>query len=118
MKMKITHDSYSFVENASSQDEWHVKIKEGDYKGIVYKYGVIEIIEPEHEADEARLKYQFKVVHLPQSLDFTEEDLNQDVEFLNLLGDILLHIVEDAMENNKYKLGNNDKPTDSESTVH
>jgi hypothetical protein len=48
----------------------------------------------------------------------TEEDFNEDATFMNILGDILIHILEDAMETGKYKLGNDDKPTDSESTVH
>jgi hypothetical protein len=48
----------------------------------------------------------------------TEEELQEDLTFLNLLGDVLTHIIEDAMETGKYKLGQNDKPTDSESTVH
>ena len=38
--MKITSDSYTFVENDFSDDSWHVKINEGDYKDTVYKYGI------------------------------------------------------------------------------
>ena len=37
---------------------------------------------------------------------------------MNTLGDILSHIIEDSLETGKFKLGNDDKPTDSESTVH
>jgi hypothetical protein len=48
----------------------------------------------------------------------TEEELNEDLEFLNVLGAILTHIIEDSFESGQYKMGNNDKSTDSESTVH
>ena len=48
----------------------------------------------------------------------TEEDLNGDEDFMNFLGKILVHIIEDAIERDKFKLGNNDKPTDSEPTLH
>jgi hypothetical protein len=58
------------------------------------------------------------VAKIPQELEMTEEELQEDLTFLNLLGDVLTHIIEDAMETGKYKLGQNDKPTDSESTVH
>lgn len=116
--MTVTYDTYAFVENASSQDEWHVKIKEGDYAGIVYKYGRIDIAEPDNGEGDAVLKFQFKTASIPEKLDLTEEDLNTDETFMNLLGDILVHIIEDAMNSGKFKLGNNDKPTDSESTMH
>ena len=107
-KMKQTSDSYSFVENDFSDDSWHVKINEGDYKDVVYKYGKIQVIE---KGEEATLSFQFKVVDLPEHLN--EEELNSDVEFMNNLGDILSHIIEDSLETGKFKLGNNDKPTDS-----
>ena len=40
--MKISKDSYTFVEHKGDED-WFVKIKEGDYKDIIYKYGRIEV---------------------------------------------------------------------------
>jgi hypothetical protein len=112
----ITSNSYTFVEHKGDED-WYVKIKEGDFKDIVYKYGRIEVVEDKEE-DSARLKFQFKIAKIPEELQMNEEELQEDVEFLNLLGDILSHVIEDAMESGKYKLGNDDKPTDSESTVH
>jgi hypothetical protein len=112
--MKITLDSYTFVEH-KGEELWYVKIKEGDYKDVIYKYGRIEVLEV---GDHAKLKFEFKVEKWPDELDMTEEDFNEDATFMNILGDILIHILEDAMETGKYKLGNDDKPTDSESTVH
>lgn len=111
--MKITNDSYTFVENTFSDDSWHVKINQGVYKDIVYKYGKIQVKE---EGEEAKLSFQFKIVDLPEHLD--EVDLNCSVEFMEILGDILTHIIEDSLETGNFKLGNNDKSTDSESTVH
>jgi hypothetical protein len=111
--MKVTSKTYSFVESATSGEEWHVKINEGDYKGIVYKYGKIQINEL---SDEANLKFQFKIVDLPEHLD--EDELNSDVDFMTQLGDILTHIIEDSLDTGHFKLGQNDKSTDSESTMH
>ena len=112
----ITSDSYTFVEKKGDED-WHVKIKDGEFKGIVYKYGRIEVAE-DHDDETARLKFQFHVETIPSELEMTVEELNEDVTFLNTLGDILTHIIEDAMDSGKYKIGNDDKPTDSEPTVH
>jgi hypothetical protein len=111
--MKITSDVYSFVENDFSDDSWHVKINQGVYKDIVYKYGKIQVKE---DGDEAKLSFQFKIVDLPEHLD--EDDLNSSVEFMETLGDILTHIIEDSLETGKFKLGNNDKSTNSESVMH
>jgi hypothetical protein len=111
--MKVTSDSYTFVENDFSDESWHVKINEGDYKDIVYKYGKIQIKE---NGDEATLGFQYAIVDLPEHFD--QEELKSDVGFMDTLGDILSHIIEDSFETGKFKLGNNDKPTDSESTVH
>jgi hypothetical protein len=111
--MKITSNSYSFVENATVNDEWHVKVNEGMFKDVVYKYGKIQVKEKD---EEALLSFQFKVIDLPEHLD--EDELNSSVDFMDLLGDILTHVIEDSLETGKFKLGNDDKPTDSESTVY
>lgn len=112
----ITSDSYTFVEKPGS-DDWHVKIKDGDYKDIIYRYGRIEVAEDEVE-ETARLKFNFAIDKIPSELGMTADELNEDVEFLNTLGNILTHIIEDAMDSGKYKIGKDDKSTDSESTVH
>jgi hypothetical protein len=111
--MKITNKTYSFVENDFSDDNWHVKINEGVYKDIVYKYGKIQVKE---KGEEATLAFQFKIVDLPEHLD--EGDLNSSVEFMETLGDILTHIIEDSLETGQFKLGNDDQPTNSESAMH
>jgi hypothetical protein len=109
----ITSDSYTFVENDFSDDSWHVKINKGTYKDIVYKYGKIQIKENQ---DEATLGFQYSIIDLPEHFD--KEELNSNVDFMDTLGDILSHIIEDSLETGKFKLGNDDKPTDSESTMH
>lgn len=111
--MKITSDSYSFVENDFSDDSWHVKINQGVYKDIVYKYGKIQIKE---NGDDATLGFQYKIIDLPEHLE--EDDLNSNVDFMDTLGDILSHIIEDSFETGKFKLGTDDKSTDSESIMH
>ena len=115
MKM-VTSDSYTFVEKRDDSD-WYVKIKEGDYKDIIYKYGKINITEEQLE-DTAKLHFQFNIEKIPENLGMTAEELNEDVEFLNVLGAILTHIIEDSFDSGQYKIGNDDKSTDSESTVH
>lgn len=111
--MMITSKSYSFVENDFTDDSWHVKINEGTYKDIVYKYGKIQIKEG---GEEATLGFQYKIVETPEH--FLDEDLDCSVDFMDTLGDILSHIITDSLDTGKFKLGNDDKPTDSESTMY
>ena len=66
----------------------------------------------------SKLHFQFNIEKIPKDFGMTEEELNEDLEFLNVLGAILTHIIEDSFESGQYKMGNNDKSTDSESTVH
>ena len=112
--MQITNNSYTFVEH-QGDDVWYVTLKEGPYKGVIYRYGAIEVKE---DGDHANLKFNFQIAKIPTELDMDVEDLNNDYEFCTHLGDVLTHIIEDSLETGKFKLGNNDKPTDSESTVH
>lgn len=107
--MKITHDSYSFVEKDVDDDQWYVQLKEGDYSGVVYKYGKIQV--KERDYDQAQLQFQYAIIECPDHLDRSE--LQTDEVFMNTLGDVLTHIIEDSFTSNKFKLGENDKPTDS-----
>jgi len=113
----ITHDSYTFVESATSGEEWwHIRLNDGDYKDVIYKYGKIQVVSPPDETDDARLQFQFSIIETPEEL--STEDLIEDTAFMNHLGDVLTHIIQDSFETGKYKLGENDKPTNFESTVH
>ena len=114
--MKISHNSYAFIEHKGETD-WYVQIKEGDYKGIIYKYGAIQVKE-DADLQSASLKFHFNIAKIPEDLEISSEEIQQDETFMNLLGDILSHILEDAMDSGKYKIGKNDKPTDPESTMH
>jgi hypothetical protein len=114
--MKVTSDTYSFVDNdLAIDDAWHIKIKEGLFRDIVYKYGKIQIKENDISG-EATLSFQYKIIDLPSHL--VEDDLNGSTDFMTLIGDILTHIIEDSFETGKFKLGKNDQPTNSESTLH
>lgn len=112
----ITKNDYTFVQRKEADDFWHVQLKSGDYSGIVYRYGRIEV--QETSDDNATLKFNYIVESIPDDLGMDQDDLKHDATFMNHLGDVLTHILEDAMESGQYKLGENDQSTDTESTMH
>lgn len=109
---------YAFVDKMDVVDDtWHIQIKDGDYSGVVYKYGSVKI--HENDGKEAVLKFQFAIVEAPDHLHL--DDLNHDTDFMNTLGDILHNILTDAFESGKYRLGkkkDDDSEDDSQSVIH
>ena len=86
------------------------KIVTGQYTGTIVTYGEIAITEPLDGTTEATLKFQYQIDESP--LD--AEELKLDAEFNNYVGDMLTHIIESAIEENNFAIG--DDPNGTEST--
>jgi hypothetical protein len=108
MKMmynSITIDDYTFADNGMN-DLWAVKLK-SKYVGVVYHYGKVKakIDEVVDNGDGlASLSFQYEILEYG---DYTEEELLTD-DFRNYIGDVLSHIIQDAFENDKYRIGEDD----------
>jgi hypothetical protein len=100
----ITSDDYTFMENPMSEN-WAVHIKTGVWEGVQYAYGKIGLRE---NADKTGATLQFNYAIL-DACDFDENVLKYDPDFNNHLGDILSHILDDAIQNDKFKLGNHER---------
>jgi hypothetical protein len=106
-------DDYVFVENEKNKD--CIGIKGGKYDGVVYKYGKTAAVEDASNPGlQAVLKFNYNIVD-PNGLP----DEYFDVEFKNLLGDILCHIVDSHFS--RGEIFNADEPDnrtdDSKSTI-
>ena len=83
-------DDYVFLENKSKTQQDCIGIKGGRYDCIVFKFGKIASVQdPQNPGLEAVLKFQYTVVDYN---GLKEEHLN--IDFKNLLGDILCDIVD------------------------
>jgi hypothetical protein len=113
MKMmynEITLDDYTFADNGFNE-QWAVKLKT-KYEGVVYCYGKVtaKIQEIADNGDGmASLKFQYQILD-PGNHD--QEKLEADNDFNNYIGDVLNHILQDAFENDKYRIGD-DNTNDS-----
>ena len=61
----------------------------GKYDGVVYKYGVVSVAEKENEDGTLPFKFEYDIV---DNYNIPREEFGD--EFFKLIGDILVHIVE------------------------
>jgi hypothetical protein len=72
-----------------------IKIAEVPFKGVIYTYSNVSIAEAEGTSEEAVLSFNFDVIDLAGC---TEEEIHT-VEFKSKIGDILLSILQNSVEN-------------------
>jgi hypothetical protein len=69
----------------------------GKYHGVVYKYGVVSVAEKENEDGTLPFKFEYDIV---DNYNIPREEF--DGEFFRLIGDILVHIVENQESEDIY----------------
>jgi hypothetical protein len=84
----LENDDYEFIPDDKNNDNWQVRFLSGDYLETVIQYGTIRM------QDGEQMSFDFNLVSSPI------EDLDVDnTEFQIHAGDILISIIEDAIEN-------------------
>jgi len=107
----ITLDDYTFADNGFNE-LWAVKLLT-KYEGVVYCYGKVtaKIDEIADNGDGiASLKFQYDIL---ESGEFDKTELENSKDFKNYLGDVLNHILQDAFENEKYRIGDGENPNNN-----
>jgi hypothetical protein len=95
----IEHDN-SFHEN-----HWAIKIEEGDYAGVAYQYDTVSFNE-----EEGQMVLSFNTITLdnPDKIDLTTP------EFESIIGDILVGIIEEQLEQMNGENGTGDTEASTE----
>jgi hypothetical protein len=65
-----------------------IRITEGKYEGLVYRYGKISFIE---EGEVLRCNFTYDVLENPK-------DITEDQELVDFLGEIVIDVLEDEMK--------------------
>ena len=65
----------------------------GKYHGVVYKYGVVSVAEEENEDGTLPFRFEYDIV---DNYGVSKEEFGE--EFFSLIGDILVHIIENQEE--------------------
>jgi len=109
MYNNITQYDYDQIEYHKGTNHDSFKIKTGQYSGTVITYGEIAIQE-QMDGSDPKLKFQYQIDESPLNGD----ELKSDAEFNNYVGDMLTHIIESAIEDNNFAIG--EQPDGTEST--
>ena len=99
--------SYHFVSSKEEEAKWTgIKLTDltGKYSDIVYQYGKVSLGE-ESDNGEMPLTFHYDVI---LSADIDKEELQEDMDFKTLLGDILVDIIEKQLKDNSLQYVNND----------
>ena len=94
MKSTLFGKIYRVVENPHEQDA-AIEIIDGEYKGLVYQYGKVGF-----EEGKPNINFQRTIRRLPDSGEELDNLLNNN-DLNNLMGDILVEIMQEQMKREK-----------------
>ena len=100
---------YKFVAREEENNKWQgIQLLEstGKYKDIIYKYGKVKFGKKETAKGELPLTFHYDLIY---SNDMSGKELQEDLKFKNLLGDILMDIMEKQLEDNSLQYVNSTK---------
>lgn len=88
--MKMELPDYTMVEK-EDMDYYGFKLKEGDFKDVIFYYGEVKIEEDEAN-DQASLNFKFQIDKGNET--YNVDELNESEEFKTLIGDILAELLD------------------------
>ena len=96
--MSLIGDIYQIVENPNQKEGEHYAIEliDGTYEGLVYQYGKVEFVEGKPE-----LNFQRTIRRVPKGMEY--EVLMKDKDLNNLMGDILVELLEEQVARSEEK---------------
>jgi|TARA_B100000519_G_C14191088_1_gene413154 hypothetical protein len=90
---------FSYIETAKYPEQTCIGINKGKYAGVVYKYGTVTPIE---ENGALTMKFEYDIIEnnaIPRD-QFGDE-------FFNLIGDILVEVIDEKFGKDNIKQSNN-----------
>ena len=90
---------FSYIETAKYPEQTCIGINKGKYAGVIYKYGTVTPIE---ENGALTMKFEYDIIEnnaIPRD-QFGDE-------FFNLIGDILVEVIDEKFGKDNIKQSNN-----------
>ena len=86
---------YVFAQK-EGEDHTCIKLTEGKYKDVIYKYGKVGIPPEAEEDEQGRMPFTFDytVVRNPNDLDLLDNQA-----FIDYIGDILIELLDEQLKN-------------------
>ena len=95
-------EKYTFVSKVD--DKWaSLCIRGGKFDGVIYKYGKVSVSEEENEDGTLSFQFQYDII---DNVGISREDF--DEEFFTLIGDILVDIIDEQIEEDNFEHTSND----------
>lgn len=109
--LNITSADYSLVENehAELSQFYGVKYRSGKWKNVIVVYGKVSVKE-DTVNDTAKMSFTYSI---QDPADFDLEELREDVDFNNYIGEVLQFIIMDGLDNKGAQIGNIEPTTDT-----
>ena len=85
---------YAFAQR-QGDDFSCIKIMDGQFEGIIYKYNNVKLSETENADGQLPLKFTYDIMANPNNEDIKSTD------FRNYIGDILVEVMEEQLKNGK-----------------
>ena len=89
---KTNNKRYAFAQR-QGDDFSCIKIMDGQYEGIIYKYNEVKFSQTENADGEIPLKFTFDILSNPNKASIDTE------EFKVYIGDILIELIEEQLKN-------------------
>ena len=86
------NNKYAFVQK-QGEDFTCIKILEGKFKGIIYKYGKVGFAKDENPDGTLPMKFDYDIIFNPHETNIDKQ------EFIDYIGDILIEVLEKQIEN-------------------
>ena len=90
-----TKSKYVFAQKGNA-DYSSIKLTEGKFKDVIYHYGNVSFAPEENAEGKLPMKFDYTV-----ALNPTEYNLNENQEFIDYIGDILLELLEEQVKSGK-----------------
>ena len=95
-KKKQNSKPYIFAQR-EGDDFTCIKLTEGKYEGVIYKYNQVKFAPEENEQGQIPLKFTYDIFQNPEKVDVESQD------FRFYIGDILVELVEEQLNNGTVK---------------
>ena len=94
---------YMVVENPHEKDAG-IELISGEWKGLVFQFGDVQFVD-----GEPQMNFKRTIRRLPEGAEASEEaiqDLLNNSELNNLMGDILVELIQEQIKREEQKDGN------------
>lgn len=105
----ITENDYKFVEKDQSETSYVMLTGDNEWNGTVFQYGNLKV-RVDEDSDMAQLQFTYKII----DSTLQEDVLNEDESFKNYIGEVLQHIITDALDKGEYRIGSKDSNNDTQ----